>query len=186
MLSIYRLPNKLPNEKVIKVIRKDLFILIEKILLIMVLIVLPIIVFYLVFSNNEKLFSGELSQPIFVLGASAYYLFIWLFFFFSFIDYYLDVWIVTSERILDIRQEGFFSRTIAEQKIFRIQDVTSEVKGIIPTILHYGDVHVQTAGTVQRFHFDDVPYPDKVRDMVIKLVQRKRAKQAKEGKKIPE
>ena len=181
MFSIYRLPNQLSGERVIKIIRKDLFILVKKILFAMLLIILPIIFFYIMVKSKPELLTGEISYALIVLGTSAYYLFVWLFFFFSFIDYYLDVWIITSDRILDIQQHGFFSRVIAEQKLFRIQDVTSEVHGIIPTLLHYGDVHVQTAGTRQRFHFREVPFPDQVRDMIIKLVQKKRAKQAMKG-----
>jgi hypothetical protein len=55
-----------------------------------------------------NMFYGPISGPLIGLSVSAYYLFAWLFFFFSFIDYYLDVWIITSERIIDIQQNGFF------------------------------------------------------------------------------
>ena len=74
----------------------------------------------------------------------------------------------------DIEQKGFFSRVISEHKIFRIQDVTSEVHGVFPTILRYGQVFVQTAGTKQRFNFRQIPNPNKIRDMIIKLVERKK------------
>jgi len=180
MLSIYRLPNMLSGEKVVKVMRRDTFILFKKILLFVVLLILPLIFFYLVLSTNSDFVDNEIFYPLLVLGVSAYYLFIWLFFFFSFIDYYLDVWIITSERIIDIQQKGFFSRIIAEQKLTRVQDVTSETSGMIPTIFKYGDVHIQTAGEVQRFNFQEVPYPDEVRDLIIKLVQRKRKEKPQE------
>jgi len=180
MLSIYRLPNMLPGEKVVKVMRRDTFILFKKVLLFAVLLILPLVFFYLVLSTNSDFVSSEFFYPLLVLGVSAYYLFIWLFFFFSFIDYYLDVWIITSERIIDIQQKGFFSRVIAEQKLTRVQDVTSETSGMIPTIFKYGDVHIQTAGEVQRFNFQEVPHPDEVRDLIIKLVQRKRKEKPQE------
>jgi membrane protein YdbS with pleckstrin-like domain len=171
MLKKYRLPNQIENEEIIKVVRMDFFILFTKILLFMLLSVLPLLFFSLVAYINIGLFTGPLSGPIIVLSASAFYLFACLLFFFSFIDYYLDIWIITNERIIDIQQRGFFSRVISEQKLFRIQDVTSEVHGIIPTLLHFGDVHVQTAGTKERFFFNDVPNPDEIRDIIIKLVR---------------
>jgi len=180
MISIYRLPNKLPNEKIIKIIRRDLFILFKKILFLILLIILPLIFFYLLIFSQSNLINGELTYPLIVLSTSAYYLFIWLFFFFSFIDYYLDIWIITNERIIDIQQKGFFSRVISEHKLFRIQDVTSEVHGFWPTVLKYGDVHIQTAGTIQRFHFHQIPNPGPVRDIIIKLVQRKKNETMKE------
>lgn len=176
MLSIYRLPNKLPDEEMVKVIRKDLFILLKKLLMLLALIILPFAFFSLMILTQPAVLEGQVTYPLIVLGTSAYYLFIWMFFFFSFIDYYLDVWIITSERIINIEQRGFFSRIIAEQKLFRVQDVTSEAHGVFPTILAYGDVYVQTAGTKQRFFFHEVPNPDRIRDMIIKLVERNKKK----------
>ena len=182
MFSIYRLPNKLPGEKVIKVVRRDVFILLQKVVLFFGLVILPLVFFYLVIMPQQSIMQGPVSYPLLVLITSAYYLFVWLFFFFSFIDYYLDVWVITNERIIDVEQRGFFSRTISEHKLFRIQDVTSDVKGVFQTLLRFGDVHVQTAGSNPRFHFDDVPHPNQIRDTIIKLVQRKKKEMREEEK----
>jgi len=126
--------------------------------------------------SNPGLLAGPISYPLIILSASAYYLFIWLFFFFSFIDYYLDVWFITNERIIDIQQKGFFSRTISEQRLYRVQDVTSEVHGAVATIFKYGDVYAQTAGSKQRFFFHEIPHPEEVRNIIIKLVERNKKK----------
>jgi len=171
MLSLYRLPNKIEGETIVRVVRKDFFILFLKILFFILLTVIPLGFFAIMAYVQPELFSGERSSSIIALGSSAYYLFVWLFFFFSFIDYYLDIWLITSERIIDIQQKGFFSRVISEQKLFRIQDVTSEVHGFVPTILKFGNVHVQTAGTKERFFFHEVPDPDEIRNIIIKLVR---------------
>ena len=171
MLSIYRLPNKLPNEKVVKVLRRDYFVLFKKVVLFGLLFTLPYLFFKVMISIYPNLMQGSFSFPAIVLGGSAFYLFAWVFFFFSFIDYYLDIWIITNERIIDVRQEGFFSRTISENRLKNIQDVSSEVHGIFPTIMRYGDVHVQTAGAQSRFRFHEVPHPDKTRDAIIKLTE---------------
>ncbi len=172
MLSKYNLPGKLAGEKTIEVIRRDVFILFKKIVFFVVLIILPIIFFQLMIYIYPGLLGGLVSYPLVVLLISSYYLFIWLFFFFSFIDYYLDVWIITNERIIDIRQLGFFARTISEQRLYRVQDVTSEVHGFFPTIFKYGDVFVQTAGFKERFFFQDIPNSERVRDVIIKLAER--------------
>jgi len=177
MLSIYRLPGKIPNEKIIKVFRRDFFILIKKILLLALLIFLPLIFFYIIiiWTYPEWLY-GEVTYPLLLLIVSFYYLFVWVFFFFSFIDYYLDVWVITNERIIDIQQKGFFSRTISEQRLYRVQDVTSEVHGALPTIFKYGNVYAQTAGHQQRFFFHEIPNPGETRDLIIKLVERSKQK----------
>ncbi|HAM88256.1 MAG: hypothetical protein US83_C0010G0077 [Candidatus Falkowbacteria bacterium GW2011_GWC2_38_22] len=176
MFSVHNLPNKLKDEVIIKVIRKDLFIVVQKVLFFILLITLPIIFFYIFILPNETLMNGIASYPLIVLGASAYYLFIWVFFVFSFVDYYLDVWIITSERIIDIEQRGFFSRVVSEHNLSKVQDVTSEVHGFFPTILQYGACHVQTAGAVQRFDFNDVPHPERIRNLIIGLVEKKKEK----------
>jgi hypothetical protein len=185
MLSLHRLPDQLPGEKIIKVIRRDLFILFKKVALFFFLLVLPALFLYLLAASRPDIAmaDGSASLAVIVLGASAYYLFVWLFFFFSFIDYYLDIWVITSERIIDIEQQGFFSRVISEQKLSRIQDVTSQVRGVIPTIMKYGEVLIQTAGAEERFHFYQVPNPDIIRDTVIKLSEECRARH--QGDKQP-
>lgn len=162
-----------------KVLRRDLVVLVKKIafflLLVLVLAGFVILMTALFPSIGEKQYS-----PILVLAASAYILFIWLFLFFSFIDYYLDIWIITNERIINVEQKGFFSRTISEQRLFRIQDVTSEVEGFAPTLFKYGNVYVQTAAEKDRFAFEQVPDPNGVRDTIIKLAEIEREKIGKE------
>lgn len=174
MFSIHNIPNCLKDEVIIKIVRKDLFIIFQKALMFVVLTILPVIFFYIFILANEKIMSGTISYPLLVLGACAYYLFIWIFFVFSFIDYYLDVWIITTERIIDIEQRGFFSRVVSEHNLSKIQDVTSEIHGFFPTILQYGTCFVQTAGAVQRFDFNDVPHPEKIRNLIIGLVEKKK------------
>ena len=170
----YSLPGKLPGETIIKILRKDGFILFKKIILLVILVSLPILVGLIMINFYPNLLDGEISYPLIVSAVSGYALFIWLFLFFSFIDYYLDIWIITSERIIDVRQEGFFSRTVSELKLFQIQDVTSELKGFFQFIFRYGNVHVQTAGEVQRFAFSEIDNPEAVRDIIIKLAENKK------------
>lgn len=166
----------------IKNVRRDMFVLFKKLLFFVLLLVLPVGILGMSFSLYPSLQHGELSRPLIILGLSAYYLFAWLFFFFNFIDYYLDVWIVTNRRIINVEQEGFFARRISEHKLFRIQDVTSEVEGVFPTLLRFGSVYIQTAGTKRNFHFEQVPHPDRIKDTIIELIQKDRKRQKKEEK----
>lgn len=170
MLSHYRLPGQLPDEKVIRIIRKTWFVLFKKIIVFVILAILPGVFFLLVVPQYFfDLTASPLRFAVVAISIAVYYLYLWLFFFFSFIDYYLDLWVITNARIIDVRQEGFFARTIAEQRLSRMQDVTSEVKGFFPTILGFGNIYVQTAAEKQRFFFESIPNPDKIRDLLIKL-----------------
>lgn len=170
MLKFY-IPHHKKGEKIILLLRRHYFIILNKIIFWAITAILPPI-FYLLFRDIlGTLFVNGLFQPIMVLFTSTYYLFIWLFAFHSFVDYYLDVWIVTDERIVNIEQKGLFNRTVAEQKLYRIQDVTSELKGFFSTTLNFGTVHIQTAGEKARFVFKQIPKPYAVARKITKLVE---------------
>lgn len=100
---------------------------------------------------------------------NTFLLFLWLYSFLIWVDYYFDVWIITSERIVNIEQKGLFNREVSELQFSRIQDVTSVVDGFIPTILNFGDVYVQTAAEEERFVFRQIPDPYTIKDMVMQL-----------------
>ncbi len=105
---------------------------------------------------------------------NTFLLLIWMYAFLVWIDYYFDVWIITNERIINIEQKGLFVRSVSELKFSRIQDVTSEVHGMIPTILNFGDVKIQTASDEDFFLFRQVPDPYHVKDVVMERLRTER------------
>ncbi len=115
--------------------------------------------------------TGDLAEGLFVVGLSIYYLSIWLFLFTIFLQHYLDVWIVTTHRIMYIEQHSLFSRTVSEQPLSRVQDVTAEVKGVFPTLMGYGTISVQTAGAVGKFEFKEVANPTKISQSIFQLCE---------------
>ncbi|MAF14045.1 MAG: hypothetical protein CMI53_04110 [Parcubacteria group bacterium] len=168
----FHIPHHLKGEKIIILLRRHPFIILIKIIFWAFVAILPPI-FYLILGDElAKIFSNELLSPLVVLFTSLCYLYIWLFAFHSFVDYYLDVWIVTTERIINIEQKGLFARTVSEQKIYRIQDVTSELKGFFSTLLDFGTVYIQTAAEKERFIFKQVPAPYKVARKITKIVEK--------------
>lgn len=109
------------------------------------------------------------NNSFFAFVQNTLLLFLWLFGFLVWIDYYFDVWIITNERIVNIEQKGLFNRQISELRFSRVQDVTATVDGIIPTVLNFGDVHVQTAAEEERFTFRQVADPFAVKDRIMTL-----------------
>lgn len=171
--------DQLPDEVVVKVVRRDIMVLVKK--LVSFLIVLAVIVAGAVmFFNTFPSVAESQFYPLLVLFGFGFAFFAWLFFFLSITDFVLDVWYITNKRIIDIQQEGFFSRKVAEQYLNRIQDVTSETVGILPTIFKYGNVRVQTAGEHEQFLFGDVSEPDQVRQMIMELIQKSQNPNAQE------
>lgn len=173
-------PGQEPNEKIIMILRRHWWILFKIILLYSMLALLPLFFRYVI-TNYSDLMALDIAVIILKLLLSLYYIFVLTFFFRSWLDYYLDIWIITSERIVNIEQKGLFSRQISTQRLYRIQDVTAEVKGILPTFLHYGDVHIQTAGTEPRFVFKQIPNPYEVTKKIMTLVNWKKGVLARQG-----
>ena len=93
---------------------------------------------------------------------------VWVTAFIKITDYWLDTWILTNERIIDIVQKGLFRREIAEFKLNKIQDVAFDIKGIIPTLFRFGDVRIQTAGFERNFTFLTVPHPQEIKNTILK------------------
>jgi hypothetical protein len=84
--------------------------------------------------------------------------------------YYLNVWVLTNTRIVEITQRRFFDRQVSSTLLNRVQDVTTEVSGVLFSLLHIGNIHVQSAGTVDEFHMEGVANPERLRDIILARV----------------
>ena len=109
-------------------------------------------------------FAAEIWSFVFLFwaGLLSFFLKFW-------VDYYLDLWLVTNQRIINVEQRGFFSREVSVCNLSRIQDVSVEVNGPLQTLMDFGDVHVQTAGEAREFLFHQVPRPREVQEKIIEL-----------------
>lgn len=151
-------------------LRRDQIVFFGYTVIFLVLAAAPAGIYWLFLSVFPDVLLHPLWYPLLVLVAALYYYSIWLFFFTEFLDYFLDVWLVTNDRIVNIEQQGLFARTISELDLFQIQDVTSEVKGILPTMFNFGNVYIQTAGQKERFVFRQIPDPHGARKKITDLV----------------
>lgn len=161
-----------PDEEIIEVLRRHPLVYIPAIFLFLLMQLLPIGV-YLFFQNvMPEMLANQMSRAVFYLVASLFMLSGWLQLFAQFVDYYLDVWILTTKRIVNIEQNGLFGRIVAELELTQVQDVTSEVNGFLPSMFQYGFVYIQTAGEKMRFVFEQIPHPHHVRKTVIELTEK--------------
>lgn len=95
-----------------------------------------------------------------------YILIVFLILFIFWIEYYLDVWIITTERIIDIEQKSLFNREISEFRIQNVQDVTIDIPGMLATFLKYGNMTIQTAGE-RSFTIHDVPNLYEAKNLIL-------------------
>jgi len=160
-----------PYEHVEMLIRKHQIFLIGNLALFAILAAIPFGVMILLQQVSPTLLTGTISMPIVAVSGSIYYLAIWLFLFSMVIDYYLDIWVVTNDRLIAVQQQGLFARTISEMDLWLVQDVTSEVKGINATIFGYGTLSLETAGKEERFRFANAADPSHVRQHILTLAE---------------
>jgi uncharacterized membrane protein YdbT with pleckstrin-like domain len=166
-----------PNEQVILVVRRHWFNILEQFFIVFLMILLLLgswIILPLFFPN---IITSSLSV-LFDFLRNLFGMFIWITFSLIWIDYYLDVWIITNKRVVNIEQKGLFNRQVSELNLARIQDITTEVTGIIPTMLNYGDVFIQTAAETERFVFHQVPDPYGIKDMLMNMQKKQNQEEA--------
>jgi uncharacterized membrane protein YdbT with pleckstrin-like domain len=169
--SNYHFKDLSENESIIKVIHRNWFYLLEQ--------------FFLIFVLGGIFMAGISYAPLFfpeMFGSqyrslmafieNSFFLAIWIYGFLIWVDYYFDIWVITSQRIINIEQKGMFSRKVSELNYSKIQDVTTEVHGFIPTILNFGDVEVQTAGEEENFIFRTVSDPYEIKNLIISMNKR--------------
>ncbi len=156
------------NEEVLLVIRKHWFV--------MLTYAVPAFIMFIL-GTGAYIYLPDIAPFIEVrinnsLLAFSYFLYLMLvigLLFYTWIDYYLDTWIVTGTRVIDVEQNGFFSREVSEIPLSRVQDVTIEVHGLIPTLLKFGTIRLQTAGE-REFEMQHIPHLPKIKDAVLKMV----------------
>jgi hypothetical protein len=167
------IPNRQEDEKLLLFLRRHWIILVGKWIMYIFLGLIPVAIYYFLLYAYPGVLKNNADYAFLFLLASTYYVFNILFFFSAYIDYHLDVWMVTSKRIIDIEQRGLFNRVISEQTIDKIQDVAAIQKGVFPTFFNYGTVQIQTAGKVERFFFLQVAHPFDVEKTINGLIERK-------------
>ncbi|OQB05918.1 MAG: hypothetical protein BWY19_00697 [bacterium ADurb.Bin212] len=160
-------PSQKTQEKVFLLLRRHWFTYFGFVA-VAVIMSIPLLAVIIVWINRPDYFSATMGNIAIIL-VFAYVLFALAIMLYGFIDYYLDVYIVTNERIVNVEQNGFFRRKISELHLHQIQDVSAKVDGMFSTMLHYGNVYIQTAGERENFIFQSIPNPYRVSKLIVDL-----------------
>lgn len=172
-------PKQENAEKIKLFIRRHIITYAPWVLFIVLLVILPWIIIGTLNSidisistllNSAQINPDEkLVNQVIIVLLTGYYLFISAYFFLMWIDFYLDIIIVTPEHLINIQQIGLLNHKVSEQSLLRVQDVTSRVDGFWQTFFRYGTVVAETAGDEPNFLMRDVPNPNSVANIILKL-----------------
>jgi hypothetical protein len=163
-------PSQQPNERILLIVREHWFRLFVKMAVVAVLTLLPYLFTTLLGSNMPQLYT-ERGAALVTLVAQIYYLALLLALFVIWILYYLNMHIVSEERIVDIDQVGLLNHVVSELNIETIEDVSSETTGLFGNVLDYGTVFIQTAGATERFQFEKVPNPARIASIILEVYE---------------
>lgn len=107
----------------------------------------------------------------FIVG--IYWLFVWMAAFSMFTNHFLDEWVITNERVIDVNQRNFWNRQVDSLFLYRVQNVETEVDGVFGTLFGFGTVSVESAGAeLNRIRMQGLSHPDHVRDVLLREVAR--------------
>lgn len=156
-------------EKIICRLRRHWFTFLPAIGFLILLLAVPFGLYWMISANFSGWLTSATGYPLLVLFGCIYYLSVILYFFSYFVTFYLDVLIMTNDRLVDIDQNSLFSRTVAEVDLYQVQDASSEVSGVFATLFNYGNVIIQTAGALPKFTLHNIPHPHNIREMILDL-----------------
>lgn len=154
------------KEEVIVVTRQHWIALLGRTIEVSILFIILPLIYGIVLFAYPDFFIPPYNYLLFAVAVIYGYA-VWAFAFLSWAQYWFDIAIITSERIVKIDQKSMFSREISEFRISRVQDVRVEINGMPATLLKFGDVYVETAGEGPAFVFRAIPNPERIKDIIL-------------------
>jgi len=161
-----------------RAVRKHWFVLVLEILPFVLMALVPLLIPDILEFISRGGSSGldrfttllTLENPWIRLAVGLWWLVLWVTAFSAFTSYYLNEWIITTHRIVEINQHAFFSREVSSLLLNRVQDVRTDISGLFATLLGYGTLTVQSAGANDYFHMHGIPHPQELRDLVMREI----------------
>lgn len=150
------------DEKILYSIRKHWFILAKSWL--RALVSFLIIILILILTSFRVL-----NYWLLILILGIWFLVTLVYAFYEWLIWYLDLYIITNKRIVDIEQKSLFLRQISETSLDKIQDITFEITGFWATLLNFGTLKIETAGKETAINFDLIKNPSKIQKIIFNL-----------------
>jgi hypothetical protein len=166
--------NQDEGEKVLLFLRRANITNVKWVLIGIILLIIPL--FFILTKNI-------IGSPLDILPARYsfifilfYYLLIATYFYINFITWYFNIAIITDRRIMDVDYTGLVYKNVAATKMNLVQDISYTQIGVARNFFDYGDVLVQTAGTLENFHFESAPQPENIVHIIEDLIGKRYVK----------
>jgi hypothetical protein len=148
------------GEEVVQVIRRHPASLWGRLALIALVVLIALIV-WLNFSGDGTLGTLlDIAFALVIVGGLLIGFMVWY-------RYRNDLWVITSQRLIDVTRSTPFNQQITTASLTNVQDISIRRKGIFNTMLNFGDVICQTASAGSKtFALIGVAKPEQVLDAI--------------------
>lgn len=171
--DIGRLPFPLQErEEVLAVCRRHWLFLWPRTLLYLSFALVPPLIVSLLMAWAD-VYEGLAAQVFWVIAG------LWLLYwavriFLNWYRYNNDVWVITNQRIVDSIKSNPFSHQLSTADLVNVQDMTVNRRGLLATMLNYGDIVCETASDSRDFVLSGIPRPQDVQLLVDRERDRER------------
>lgn len=155
--SIYRSLILNEDEMIIKTIRQTGTMLIISLFLPVVLIILPFFFMFFLFNRGNPgivIFFITLIIGIFWLIRSI-------------VIWYFKIFIITSQRIIDIDQKGLFQKIVSNVYLTKIQDVYYQTRGIFQTLGKIGNIYIIITDSKTKIEIINISQPYRIQQLIL-------------------
>ncbi|MFZ2500468.1 MAG: PH domain-containing protein [Minisyncoccia bacterium] len=165
-----------PGEHVVLEVRKHWLVFLSELLPFAIMALVPFAIpKFLILAPPLAKYASQFdtTTPLVRVILGVWMLVVWTVAWGTFTKYFLNAWILTNQRITTIKQRNFFFREVSSLLLPRVQDVTTNVSGILSSLLDIGNIKVQSAGSDVEFTMRGIPHPEQMRDIILKYVSTK-------------
>ena len=82
-----------------------------------------------------------------------------MFLYIHWLNYELDILVITDCRLIAVEQKSFLNRAVGETYLDKVQEVSFQIKGLFANLFDYGHILPKTAGSTSRFDMTFSPKP---------------------------
>ena len=121
------------NEVIVYEVRRHWFMLTTQLLLPFIFAFLPLFLYSFITVLPFSITSEGNITVLFLYFYSFWILIAWMWSLVIWTDYFLDLMILTNKRLIRVEQRGLFSREVSYLDLRNIEDVKSEMHGVVAT-----------------------------------------------------
>ncbi len=111
---------------------------------------------------------GYFIFPQFLIGFSIWTAVGVFGYFYHFLDWYFDVWVLTNTGVIDIERDGMFDVTTTRIDYHMIEGISYTIKGVMQTIFNYGNITIDKLGAKTSVILLEAASPRKLERIVMR------------------